>query len=77
MFLRCAGGVREVCGRCEGGVRELRGADSAPPPNALSTQKNKIPAPSEAQGVVQGVLLEIWFKGKFGIIFGRNAYNHE
>ena len=34
---------------------ELRGADSAPPPNALSTPKNKIPAPSEVQGVVQGV----------------------
>ena len=58
-------------------IWELRGADSAPPPNALSTQKNKIPAPSEVQGVVQGVLLEIWFKGKFGIIYGRNAYNHE
>ena len=38
---------------------ELRGTDSAPPPNALSSPKNKSPAPSEEQGVVQGVLLEI------------------
>ena len=29
---------------------ELRGADSAPMPNALSTPKNKIPAPRELRG---------------------------
>ena len=53
--MRCTWGVQEV-------FWELRGADFDPPPNALSTPKNKIPAPSGVQGVVQ-----VMFTWNFGL----------